>query len=89
MTKLWINVRVEGQWENESGPLGVIKQKVEYTRIDGERIEKEVKTAGDIVFDTPLAKEPVGVYLMLKGTASRIQFVVTSPYGEQTKEWIR
>lgn len=89
LTGLRIKILVEGESQGKSTPLSIIKQMTEYTRLEGECVrETKTEVTGEIVLTKPLAKKDVGVYLMMRGTPSRIEFSVEYRGGTPPVEWI-
>jgi len=89
LTRLQIETQVVGEYEGRNGELDVIRRVVEYTSSDGERVRESQANAGTkIVIGKPLAAEPIGFYLMVRGTPRSIQFTTKGPSGDQTAEWV-
>jgi hypothetical protein len=87
LTRLQINIEVFGSDEGREKQLEIIKGVFEYTTMDGKRLRETWEFGSDVPTLRSLAPEPVGLYVMVRGTTGRLRIMASSPAVERTKKW--
>jgi nucleoside phosphorylase len=84
LTQLRLDVAALGA----EGPIEVVELVVEYEDRNGRQRGETVKRSSSIEIGEPIAKGQIGVYLLIDGTPSRIEFRAKTWAATKTAAWL-